>query len=129
MKLVTEYVNENRLKHILYTQQISYQDTSFDLTNQCTLFLTDYSNANTAIPQIQLTIYSISWISSNQLEFITNNPTNLSVSDIQITRRLLLSGSLTTGYSVTLQMTSNAVQAVLPDLNHAGDLTLDYSLN
>jgi len=38
-------------------------------------------------------------------------------------------GSLSSGYSVTLQMSSNAVQAVLPDLNHAGDLTLDYSLN
>jgi hypothetical protein len=49
--------------------------------------------------------------------------------DIQLARRLLVSGSLTTGYSVTLQMSSNAVQAVLPDLNHAGDLTLDYSLN
>jgi hypothetical protein len=93
------------------------------------LFLTDYSNANTAIPQIQLIVYSISWISSNQLQFITNNPTDLSTNDIQLARRLLVSGGLSTGYSVTLQMSSNAVKAVLPDLNHVGDLTLDYSLN
>lgn len=113
----------------MFTQQISYQNKSFDLSNQCTLYLTDYSNANVAIPQIQLVIYSISWVSSNELLFVTNNPTNLNTNDIQLARRLLVSGSLNTGYSVTLQMTSSAVQAVLPDLNHAGDLTLDYSLN
>lgn len=102
-------MDENTLKHILYTQQISYQSQSFDLTGQCNLFLTDYSQAQTSIPQIQLIIRAISWISPTQLEFITNNPTDLSSSDIKLTRRLLIGGSLNTGYSVTLQMTSIAV--------------------
>jgi hypothetical protein len=125
---VTEYASRERLLHRLIVRGTFNTQAAVNLTESSTISMLGGNGTS-----VQLTIYSYSWVSEYELNFITNNPIGANLSSLFRTMpaaRLLhestrhLQSNIDLNYQFKLDMTESAIQSILPDSAHSGSLSL-----
>lgn len=123
VKLVSYYVSSTSLRHILLVSGMVYTRANVSIINNIKL------SVSTKNSSISLTISRYEWGKPNELILYTNNPLNLRVKTLGLTRRLLIGQSVEINMNTSAQVSQSLLSSVLPNLLTDSDLSLGYSLD